>query len=201
MGSIRSFDIAEIKQRTGISTFVETGTLYGDGVDYALSCGFDRVISIEIEPKLVVKAEQKYKDNNKVEIVHGDSSTVIPEITEFMEEPALFWLDAHFPGADAGICEYTAEQDYNRRLPLEAELKAIHKRGKPDVIICDDLWIYEDGDYESGSFNDHCARHGQNMTREQICGKNLDEICALFEPTHKIKKYYHQQGFIVFMPK
>ena len=59
MGSIRTFDIAQIKDKANIKTFIETGTLWGNGVDYALESGFDKIISIEINSQLAEKAKDK----------------------------------------------------------------------------------------------------------------------------------------------
>lgn len=199
MGTIRQFDLKSLVLR-GYDTFIESGTLHGDGVDYALSSGFNHVYSIEIDESLANRAKEKYQHDSRVKIIHGDSSSVLQEIISNITSPCVFWLDAHFPGADAGINKYDADWNYETRLPLERELAAIANRNKPDIIVCDDLWIYEEGNYESGSFNAHCKAHNQNITKEQICGKNLDQIYKLFEKTHKITKHYNQQGFVVFTP-
>jgi predicted O-methyltransferase YrrM len=201
MGSIRKFDIKNIKEKQNINIFVETGTLYGDGVDYALSSGFDTIISIEINAQLAQAAREKYKNIPQVQIIEGNSAEVIDTICKQIQEPILFWLDAHFPGADAGLCGHLDEADYNARVPLEKELESIYNRNKKDIIICDDLWMYEDGPYESGTFNEHSKRHGHNITREQVCGHDLSHFYNLFSNTHNFKKYYSHQGYLVMLPK
>ena len=55
MGAISRFNISQLKEKFNFSYFVETGTMNGDGVDYALQSGFDKIISIEIEDTLVKK--------------------------------------------------------------------------------------------------------------------------------------------------
>lgn len=201
MGSIRKFDIAEIKNKLGLDTFVETGTLYGDGVDYALTANFGKIISIEIDKTLADKAKEKYKSFPQVQIIEGNSAEVICSICSDISEPVLFWLDAHFPGADAGLKGHLDEVDFNTRVPLETELNAIHNRQYNDVIICDDLWMYEDGPYECGTFDEHSMRHGHNITRKDVCGSNLNRFYELFDSTHIIKKYYSHQGYLVMLPK
>jgi len=201
MGTIRKFNLKEIKEKTGINVFVETGTLYGDGTDYALDAGFKKIISIEIDKSLAEQAKAKYKHNSNVEIVEGNSASIIQQLCEQITEPIVFWLDAHFPGADAGLSSHMTEKDYNTRVPLEAELTAIHKRKQKDIIICDDLWMYEDGNYECGSFDEHSKRHGHNTTRQQVCGHNLNGFYEAFSDTHNIKKYYDHQGYVVFLPR
>ena len=74
MGSIRTFDLKEIKDNCNTSVFVETGTLHGDGIDYALEYGFDSLYSIEIDQTLYTKALAKYIDNTNVNILKGSSS-------------------------------------------------------------------------------------------------------------------------------
>jgi len=77
MGTIRRFDLQEIKDKYNSKVFVETGTMYGDGVDYALQYNFDKIISIEIEPSIHKTAVKKYNNNNNVDIVLGDSSKAV----------------------------------------------------------------------------------------------------------------------------
>ena len=127
MGTIRRFDLDEIKNKYDSKVFVETGTMFGDGVEYALGFGFDKIISIEIEPAIHETASNNYENNNKVEIILGDSSKVLPECLSAINGNAIFWLDAHFPGADAGISSYESckQMEYDTRVPLEAELTAI----------------------------------------------------------------------------
>lgn len=200
MGSIRKFNITEIKDRLKLKVFVETGTLYGDGVDYALEAKFDKIISIEIDKTLAKKAKEKYSSYSQVEIIEGNSADVINNVCNTINEPVLFWLDAHFPGADAGLRGHLDETDFDTRVPLEKELTAIHKRQQRDVIICDDLWMYEDGPYECGTFNDHSKRHGHNITKEEVCGHNLELFYNLFNKTHTFKKFYEHQGYLVMLP-
>lgn len=200
MGTIRRFSLMEIKGKTGIDVFVETGTLYGHGVDYALESGINKIISIEINDELADKAIEKYSQEKKVTIIKGDSSEVIPQLASTIHEPSIFWLDAHFPGADAGLSGYRDTENYNTRVPLEAELLAISKRRLPDVIICDDLWLYEDGPFDCGSFDEHSRRHGHNITRKEVCGNSLNVIYQVYEETHSISKYYDHQGYLVILP-
>ena len=205
MGTIRRFDLDEIKNKYSSEVFVETGTMFGDGVEYALGFGFDKIISIEIEPAIHETASNNYKNNNKVEIILGDSSKVLPECLSSINGNAIFWLDAHFPGADAGISSYESckQMEYDTRVPLEAELTAISKRvdSYKDVIIADDLWLYEEGAYGGGNMNEHARQHNQNITKEEVVGKDATFAYNLFERTHDIKKYYPDQGYLVFLPK
>ena len=206
MGSIRTFDLGEIKENCNISTFVETGTLHGDGVDYALQYKFDTVYSIEIDQTLYTKALAKYINNDNVNILKGSSSDVLPELIEDVNGNCIFWLDAHFPGADAGTASYKEcceTLDYNTNLPLQAELEAISNRRDKyeDVIIIDDLWLWEEGQYGAGDMDTHCKNHGHDITREFVVGdKLLEPMISPFDKTHRQKRVYEHQGYLVLLP-
>jgi hypothetical protein len=203
MGSIRTFDIKQIQEKRNINTFIETGTLHGDGVDYALEVGYKNIISIEINEQLASAAKDKYKNEPRVTIYCGNSPDVLRDILPNIKEPVVFWLDAHFPGGDARLAEYKDELDPDKNVPLEVELSLISNRGYDDVIICDDLWIYEDWQSPGwGTFNEHCRSHGHNITREELVKDGMPEVFKqLFINTHEMSRVYSDQGFLVFKPK
>ena len=81
----------------GIRILIETGTFFGDMLA-ALRENFDSLMSIELDDALVKKAKQRFSDEPKIAILHGDSAHVISEVLASLHEPALFWLDGHFSG-------------------------------------------------------------------------------------------------------
>jgi hypothetical protein len=89
------------------------------------------------------------------------------------------------------------------RLPLQKELDLIFQKRTSfkDVILMDDLWVYEDGPYETGLFNNHMKRMGWNITRQEIWQGGIDFIYELFGNTHQIVKDYRHQGYIILYPK
>lgn len=215
MGTIADFDLKNIRKNTGISTFIETGTLYGHGVLEAHKAGFYDIHSIEIEPTLAKKAKQKFATYPYITIYEGNSFNVLEEILPTINRDAVFWLDAHFPGADAHLVKYEEclkmEQDIN--LPLEREIELISKRiGKyNDIIVSDDLWIYEDikiynpewpALIKGVGFNDHCKIYNINMTREELLkGRDLSFLYDKFKDTHDFQKVFKHQGYLVTKPK
>jgi hypothetical protein len=107
--------------------------------------------------------------------------------------PIFFWLDAHFPGADGGLLDYNAEADESVRCPLESELEVISK-GRPaagDVILIDDLRIYENGPFEHGDMAPDIRRPP---------GNGIDFIYRLFGDTHHIIKLYYDEGYVLLLP-
>lgn len=114
--------------------FVETGTYKGKTTRHALSLKlFDDVRTIEIHDgnyKLAVEQLQPLG----VRCYHGDSASVLPQVTRELRAPAVFFLDAHWgtKAPDIGGAD--------RPLPLWVELDAIAARGIPgDIVIVDDV--------------------------------------------------------------
>jgi hypothetical protein len=105
----------------------------------------------------------------------------------------LFFLDAHFPGADFHYESYTSVTDYNIRLPLKRELETISalRDISKDVFIIDDLRVYEDNDYSDGNW----------PLRSVAGGNGIDFVYQIFEKTHNIQKDLRHQGFLIITPK
>jgi len=194
MGSISRFSLNRIAKEYDISYFVETGTWKGDGVAYALKAPFKRIISIEIVPGIAKTAKERFKPDQKVEIIEGDSVAVLARELAGLNGNCLFWLDAHFPGADEGVKKYDAEEDEDLRLPLEKEIVVI-KNTRPtynDVLIIDDLRIYEDGPYENDNAPADTLPKGN---------RSIDFIFKQFESSHIILKSYLDEGYLLLFPK
>jgi hypothetical protein len=117
--------------------FVETGTYGGDGVQKALEAGFEEAYSIDINPICIRDALQRFKDQKNVHLQVKDSSYQLWDIIEGIEEPVVFWLDAHngFPDPNATNVKNT---------PLMEELDQIKKHPiKNHTILIDDLHCCE----------------------------------------------------------
>jgi hypothetical protein len=78
--------------------FVETGTNLGLGIDEALEAGFKHIISIELSEELHNICKERFKDNENVTLIHGDSAKVLNDAIGWINEPITFWLDAHYCG-------------------------------------------------------------------------------------------------------
>ncbi|MCI0580812.1 MAG: hypothetical protein L0331_32030 [Chloroflexi bacterium] len=77
-----------------LNTLVETGTFNGQMV-YASRHIFQRIFSIELDQQLYQQARKKFARFDHVVILLGDSGKVLPRILENIDQPCLFWLDAH----------------------------------------------------------------------------------------------------------
>ena len=107
--------------------FVETGTFRGGAIHTALEAGCDRIYSTEISDFYHAEVAAKYKDNKNVHLFHGDSLDMLPRMLLEVDEPAVFWLDAHY-----------------ETTPVLEELACIskHKYAARHTIMIDDVRIF-----------------------------------------------------------
>ena len=194
MGQLnQAIKIKNVLKFYDIKNFVETGTGIGEVVRSV--CEIDQNINIH-----TIEIIEEIYDKNKISLSYldnvnwhlGQSSDVLPDIVPSLQGSTLFWMDAHFPGADFGLAEYGDEKNIDKRLPLKSELEIIvkNKDVSNDVFIIDDLRIYEDGPFEAGVWKDR-SKYGRD---------GIEFIEELFEETHYVVKSYNQQGYIMLFP-
>jgi len=122
----------DLSKHRHTSIFIETGTYKGHGVKIALESGFDIVCSIEIDKKRYEENLLRFINNNNVFLYHGDSSDVLKEILDNIDEPCTFWLDAHY--------DYDGSTRGKELTPIVKELDIIQNHSvKNHVILIDDL--------------------------------------------------------------
>ena len=176
-----------------IDNFVETGTGAAEVVRSISNIKSDLSIhTIEIIEEIFNKNKISHSYLTNVNWHLGQSSEVMPEILPQLEGNTLFWLDAHFPGADLGLASYGDEEDLDKRLPLRSELEIIveGRDVSNDVFVIDDLRIYEDGPFETGNWAE----------RNLYGGDGIAFIEDLFEDTHFVVRSYNKQGFVILLP-
>lgn len=126
---IKQRAVLEYAQAFGLSTLVETGTYYGEMIAAVVE-RFRKIYSVEIDPELAKRAQQRFRTYSQVEIIQGDSQMVVPELLQRLNERCLFWLDA-------GYCGWIGEVGNRNR--LGSEFAAILNDRIPDhVILMDD---------------------------------------------------------------
>jgi hypothetical protein len=115
--------------------FFETGTAYADCVNLAVSNGFEKVFSVELNQSLQEKNKINLHDKieeGKVVLITGDSLTVLKEYISQLDKRTTFWLDAHVDDGPCGI----------KKCPLYEELDAIATSPiKNHTILIDDMRI------------------------------------------------------------
>lgn len=194
MGSIRRFDLKTLAKQYKADYFFETGTFWGDGVQYALDASFIKLISVEVMPEIAEKARLRFQGVTNVEIVEADSVKGLASKIGDLKGNCIFWLDAHFPGADAGLKPYDENMNDDFRLPLAREIETIARLRKKynDVLIIDDLRIYEDGPFENG-----------NVPQDALpaSDRNIKFIYKHFRWSHVVVKSYQDEGYILLYPR
>lgn len=201
MGNINIFDVGDIKSKFNLQHYVETGTGTGECLSHVLKYPFETFYSIEIYEPIYTATKDKIDAlcttyNRNANLFLGESFKVLPVICEELEDApygaVLFFMDAHFPGADLGLETYESEKNDDIRIPLESELRAIveNRNVKNDVFIIDDLRIYEDGPFKEGNWKD----------RATLGAEGIGFIDELFSNTHNVERLYEDQGYIVLTP-
>ena len=131
--------VISLAKKFGIRRLVETGTYLGDMV-FATKKVFNKIDSIELGLELYKNAVQRFKNNSHIKIWKGDSATVLTEIIKDIDEPVLFWLDAHYSG---GITARSTLGD----TPIERELDIIFgKWNDKSLILIDDARCFTGAD-------------------------------------------------------
>jgi hypothetical protein len=136
--------VEEFKEKFNLHNLVETGTFLGDMV-YSQINNFTEIVSIELDETLFQDAENKFKKNKNVKIIHGDSGKVLKNIINKFNEPCLFWLDGHY---SAG---FTAKGE--TETPILEELNTILTNKLDHIILIDDARCFTgENDYPTLNF-------------------------------------------------
>jgi len=123
-----------------IKVFIETGSYVGDGIQAAVDAGFDSVYSIEFYDNRVGRCRARFKDVAYVKVIQGNSGEVLKTLLDIINEPVLFWLDAHY---DAYIPESDNPKILTEPQPVLQELEAIKNHHiKNHTILIDDRRIF-----------------------------------------------------------
>jgi hypothetical protein len=186
MGTLKAFNLIELKEKYKLNCLVETGTFTGDGIQLGLDAGFKEIYSCEIDLKFYNDACIRFTVNENV-FLENISSEIFLEHIEYLIKPnnnnILFWLDAHLPDIK--------NADKTLMFPLQKELEIIKdvRNISKDVFIIDDLRIYEDGNFGHGNYENRDI----NM--------NSGFIYSNLLPTHNIEKDYRHEGYLICTPK
>ena len=199
MGQLSAFDLDAAIEDGGLVNYVETGT--GEGISLAYAQHkFKDLHSIDIDADLIQAALNRFQGDGSIHLYVGLSRDMLPVVLgELSIEPTLFFLDAHFPGAD--FHKITYEESMARyqedAFPLVEELKIITsgRNTSRDVFIIDDFSLYEDGDWEA------YAWQYKELQGELGLATNSNEIYPILSDTHVFSIYTAHQGYLVAVPK
>lgn len=131
--------IAKLAQKYGCKTFIETGTFYGQMVNYVKD-RFDVTISVEIFEPFYNRNAAIFASEKNIHILLGDSAKNLSQAISLAQGRILFWLDGHYSGAGTGVGDKVS--------PIIEELRMISQLKQSDhCIVIDDrrLFTGEDG--------------------------------------------------------
>lgn len=117
-----------------IQVFVESGTFLGIMIN-SMKGQFKKLYSIELSEILYKNAIKKFENDKNVNIVFGDSGSMLPQVIKDINEPIVFWLDGHYSGdiTAKGVLE----------TPIIKELKTVLEHPiKNHVILVDDARLF-----------------------------------------------------------
>jgi hypothetical protein len=167
-------DINIFKKYVDSDIFIETGSYYGKGIDWALEAGFETIISIEITDYYYKLCKEKYRDNKNVTIILGDSSKVLHTIIKKINKNIVFWLDGHYTE------QTTNFSDDAGWFPIIKELEAIKKHKINNHTILIDDWRCFDSSY--------CYYNKHKISQDVIKNKIME-----INPNYKIS---FEDGYI-----
>lgn len=195
MGTLTKYLLTQ----TGCNVFVETGTGSGGSLEHAyLSGNFDKLYSVEIHKESAEKVIKKFSHVEKITIFNSTSEFALNEIFKILkpEDRVFFFLDAHFPGEHAAdFLGYDKISTDILTLPLEHELRLIYaaRSSSNDVIVVDDLRIYENGPYERGNLPLDFGGIPADF-------RNIKFVDDLFE-NRKVHKDFRDEGYLIISPE
>lgn len=125
--------IVRLKECGNLTNFIETGTYYGN-TTYWASQIFEKVVTIEYSSAIYQQTTQKYSHLKNVEFLCGDSRKKLKEVVNHLEQPGLFWLDAHWSGGKT--------YGKNDECPILDEIETINSSPHEHFILIDDARLF-----------------------------------------------------------
>ena len=206
MGQITAFNLEDFIKKYNITHYFETGTGEGVSLEYASKYNFQKLYSVDLDEELFKRAENRFKNDERIILVNNYSTEAIKNLLPTIENEStiLFFLDAHFPGADFHKVTYEESIRHHKQnaFPLEQELNLINqiRNLKNDIIIIDDFVLYDKNqNYES-------IKHGQVWEYEWLQDElgietKSEFIFDIFSNTHDLLRDYRHQGYLIITPK
>ncbi len=204
MGDLNHFNLTRLTKKHGLSSFVETGTYKGSGLRAAAAIKtFEKIVSMDISAEWIEFNTSFAKKDSRITLLKGPSKEMMSTAIEIIEDrPTLWWLDAHLPEAcvnKSGRKKFDGDQSLGKEytFPLEDELKIITEARRDhskDLFVCDDLRIYESGDFYFGNWKP------REKALYADAPSSADFIFDLLKETHSVKRDYRDHGYVIAYP-
>lgn len=208
MGCLRRHDLTDYINKYKLKYYFETGTGRAEALEHAIKYPFKKCYTVDIDEEMVDYSYNKLKDNSScdIEFLIGKSTEILEEYVPKIPKrsPSLFFLDAHFPGADFHKCTYEESIREHRQdaFPLEEEVNIImnNRNTSKDVFIIDDLILYEK-DAKVDCINEGIIWKYDWLQDELDLQTSSKFLYDKFEKTHDFTKDYRDQGYLIITPK
>jgi hypothetical protein len=166
--------ISKIGNYYGCKIMVESGTYFGQSTKY-FSKIFNKVFSVELSPALYDFSSRRFSKISNIFLYLGDSVVQLPRIILLLNQPTIFYLDAH---ASGGVTQQGQEPS-----PIKKELEIISnfKHLSNSIILLDDARGF-DGSNSYPSFMEVSEWAARNELSKPYI--KLDMI--IIEPVSKI---------------
>jgi hypothetical protein len=127
--------VACLQRALPISVFLETGTFEGEAIARVRDL-FDEIHSIELSEHYYAQAADRFADDTRVRLYHGESSHVLNSLRPLLEDKAvLYWLDAHW-------CVGDETAGAHSQCPLLEELAALGRLNAKSALLIDDARLF-----------------------------------------------------------
>jgi hypothetical protein len=210
MGKLNRINLEPLIAEYNIENFVETGTGEGVSLSYAL---LQRKLkyfwSIEIDkelyrsPKVVDAIARLTSKDQQVTLIHEESVKGLRKIIPLLSpNPTLFWLDAHFPGYGyQGKSVEASIHGDKSALPVVAELCeiAFHRKDQRDVIIIDDLILFEPCADKLDGRDDSATLDSLNRAGMYIGSDLTPIINTIFGRKLRFYRLYKDTGYLLVL--
>ena len=198
MGTLQRFNVRAILDETDITSFVETGAGRGWSLAYAAKHDFLRLLSCELHPDLHEEVVRKFSDDPRVEVRCEESVDFLTWCADALAGPALFFLDAHFPGgADFGLTTYAeSKRPDDGHLPLNEELSVLRSYSglSRSIVVIDDSCIYLEGEFQAGP----CPPESRASPQATV---GVTDLLEELGQTHDLTHLLLDQGYWVLRPR
>jgi hypothetical protein len=187
MGKLHHFELKGLLDTYQCRVYLETRTGNGDNLRHAASFGFERLFSAETVMEELNQARVRLANVPRVQLLYATTGDVLKAVVPLVpaQLPILFWLGGHEPDGAAAAPS-----------PLESlmtQLRQLRPRSR-DVILVDNLRLYEDGPYADGAVP---------VAEQKLAfyDRNIDFVFRQFRHTHTIARDHADDGYLVLTPR
>jgi len=202
MGQISAFDLQPFINEHQCKIYFETGTGEAISLSYALKYGFEEFYTVDVDENLIKQAQNRILGYRNLHFIHDFSNQALKNYLPKIEQDKsiLFFLDAHFPGADFHKISYEQSMRHygEQSLPLLKEIDIIKSTRdiSKDVFIIDDWKLYDPTQNYEAPIWDY-----RNLQVELGLAPHYNEIINQFKETHNYAVDLRHQGYLILTPK